>query len=241
MTLQNKNVAITGASGGLGRSLAAAYYNKGCNLFLMGTNTKKLTELKKELENKGLFNSTIQIQTCDLRDNQSINKAIENSTKLFGNVDILVNCAGIFPIKSMEDMALAEFNECIQVNLSAPFALMKAFSKKMKENKWGRIINIASSSAYAGGPNTSAYCASKHALLGLSRSLYKELKGAGVRVFCVSPGSIQTKMGREVEKLGQSYDTFMTPDEVAEYVIYSTSLDGNMISEEIRLNRVFIQ
>jgi 3-oxoacyl-[acyl-carrier protein] reductase len=241
MTLQNKNVAITGAYGGLGKSLALAYFNKGCNLFLMGRNVEKLIKLKDELEVKKSFGPTIQIQPCDLGNNQSINKAIENGIALFGHIDILVNCAGIFPIKSMDDMTLYEFDECIQINLTAPFVLTKAFTKKMKEKKWGRIVNIASSSAYGGGPNTSAYCASKHALLGLSRSLYKELKQDGVRVFCVSPGSIQTEMGREVEKLGQTYDTFMTPDEVAEYVVYSTSLDGNMISEEIRLNRVFIQ
>ena len=111
----------------------------------------------------------------------------------------------------------------------------------MIKNKWGRIINIASSSAYGGSPMTSVYCASKHALLGFSRSLYKELKGDNVRVICVSPGSIKTEMGRKVEELGQDFDTFMEPDELAEYIVYSSSLDGNMISEEIRLNRVFIQ
>ena len=67
------------------------------------------------------------------------------------------------------------------------------------------------------------------------------MKPYGVRVFCVSPGSIQTEMGKEVEKLGQLYDTFMTPEEVSEYILYATSFDGHMISEEIRLNRMVVQ
>ena len=147
----------------------------------------------------------------------------------------------VFPVNNLENTSLLEFTECINVNLIAPFVLTREFCKEMKEKKWGRVINIASSSAYAGGPMTSTYCASKHALLGLSRSLYKELKSDNVRVFCVSPGTIQTNMGKDVEKLGQLYDTFMTADEVVKYVYYVTSFDNNMISEEIRLNRLNIQ
>ena len=111
----------------------------------------------------------------------------------------------------------------------------------MKERQWGRIINVASSSAYGAAPKTSAYSAAKHGLLGLSRALHNELKNQGVRVICVSPGSIQTPMGREVEKLGQRYDTFLDPAEIAEYIFYNASLDGEMIAEEIRLNRINIQ
>ena len=154
---------------------------------------------------------------------------------------MLINCAGVFPVNDLEDTSLLEFTECININLIAPFILTREFCKEMKEKKWGRIINIASSSAYAAGPKTSTYCASKHALLGLSRSLYKELKPYNVRVFCVSPGTIQTNMGKDVEKLGQIYDTFMTANEVVEYVYHATSFDNNMISEEIRLNRLHIQ
>ena len=190
---------------------------------------------------KNKSSSSISSYQCDLGDCESIYSTILNVKKDLKRVDILVNCAAIFPIRQICDMSIDDYMTCMQVNVTAPFILMKELSMEMKENGWGRIINIASSSAYGGSPSTSVYCASKHALLGLSRSLFKELKGDGIRVFCVSPGSIQTDMGKDVEKLGQLYDTFMTPGEVASYILHSTGYDGQMVSEEIRLNRLFVQ
>ena len=86
----------------------------------------------------------------------------------------------------------------------------------MVSKKWWRIVNIGSSSSYNGFKNTSIYCSSKHALLGLSRSLHDELKEHNIRTFCVSPGSIKTSMGKRV--IGQNYDTFMDPKEIAEWL-----------------------
>ena len=103
----------------------------------------------------------------------------------------------------------------------------------------GRIVNIGSSSAYAGFKETSIYCGSKHALLGLSRAVYEELKEHNIRTFCISPGSVKTDMGKKVKN--QNFDTFIDPKEIAEYVSFVMSFDGSMISEEIRLNRVFIE
>ncbi len=213
MTLQNRRVLISGASRGLGKSLVSVYKDVGAEVI----------ELTR--------------RECDLNNSADIYSFLES----VGEVDVLVNCAGVFPVNELGDITPEEYNECIQVNLTAPFILTQECSLGMVERGWGRIINIASSSAYGGGPKTSIYCASKHALLGLSRSLHAELKPHGVRVICVSPGTIKTDMGRDVEKLGQTYDTFMDPDEVARYIVYNTELDGNMVSEEIRLNRMFIQ
>jgi NAD(P)-dependent dehydrogenase (short-subunit alcohol dehydrogenase family) len=109
----------------------------------------------------------------------------------------------------------------------------------MAHRRWGRIINIGSSSAYAGFKNTAIYCASKHALLGLTRSLHDELKHQNVRCFCISPGSIKTEMGRAVP--GQDFETFLDPQEIAEFVVHVASYDGGMIAEEIRLNRMVIR
>tara|TARA_R100000664_G_scaffold27197_1_gene37741 strand:+ start:10078 stop:10806 length:729 start_codon:yes stop_codon:yes gene_type:complete len=242
MTQQgNKNVLITGAYGGLGKALAQKYLDENYNLFLSGRCLEKLELLMSELQKNNTHKCSILLYQCDLEDNSSIYRMIDRVKKRCKSIDVLINCAGTFPINKLENVEIDEYLKCMQINLTAPFILIKEFSKNMVENKWGRIINIASSSAYAGSPRTCVYSASKHALLGLSRSLYKELKTEGVRVFCVSPGSIQTDMGREVEKLGQLYDTFMTPEEVAGYIFHTTSYDGSMISEEIRLNRVFVQ
>jgi NAD(P)-dependent dehydrogenase (short-subunit alcohol dehydrogenase family) len=111
----------------------------------------------------------------------------------------------------------------------------------MISKKWGRIVNIASSGAYNGRRKTVIYRASKHALLGLSRSLHSELKEYNVRTFCVSPGPIKTPMGLDIvknENPDERFDSFMNPNEIAEFIAYLISFDNEMVSEEIRLNRI---
>ena len=109
----------------------------------------------------------------------------------------------------------------------------------MKKKKWGRIVNIGSSSAYNGFKNGTIYCSTKHSLLGLSRALYAELKDTGIRTFCISPGSTQTKMGKISND--QNFETFLNPKEIADYVIFIISFDNELISEEIRLNRIKVE
>lgn len=99
-------------------------------------------------------------------------------------------------------------------------------------------MSIGSSSAYSGVKETAIYCSSKHALLGLSRSLYDELKKYGIRVFCVSPSGAKTKMGKRIKN--QDFKTFLDPKEIAEYVKFIISFNGRMISDEVRLNRLAI-
>jgi 3-oxoacyl-[acyl-carrier protein] reductase len=109
----------------------------------------------------------------------------------------------------------------------------------MIKSRWGRIINIGSSSAYAGSQETSLYCASKHALLGFSRALHDELKKNNIRTYCVSPSGAKTEMGKLIKN--QNFETFIDPKEIAEYVAFICSFDGEMISDEIRLNRMVIE
>ena len=231
--LKGKNCLITGATGGLGKEIAKEFAENGCNLFLTGRNDKKLNSLKNELQNDQI---KIDFKAADLSDVDDIQKLIDKTKNIFSNVDILVNCAGIFPVKLLSDSTMDDFEKCFSVNVRAAFVLCKEFSQGMVSKKWGRIVNIASSSAYAGFKNTSIYCSSKHALLGLSRSLHSELKEYNVRTFCVSPGSIKTPMGKSV--VGQSYETFLNPSEVAELVVRLISFDSEMISQEIQLHRM---
>ena len=233
--LQGKNCLITGATGGLGKEIVKEFAKNGCNLFLTGRNNEKLNSLKNELKN---YENEIKIdfEHADLSDVSDIQKLIDKTKKVFSNIDILVNCAGIFPVKLLSDSTVEDFEKCFSVNVKAAFILSKEFSQGMISKKWGRIINIASSSAYAGFKNTSIYCSSKHALLGLSRSLHNELKEHNVRTFCVSPGSIKTPMGKSV--IGQNYETFLNPSEVAELVGRLISFDSEMISQEIQLHRM---
>ena len=238
--LQGKNCLITGATGGLGKEIVKEFAKNGCNLFLTGRNNEKLNSLKNELKN---YENEIKIdfEHADLSDVSDIQKLIDKTKKVFSNIDILVNCAGVFPVKLLSDSTVEDFEKCFSVNVKAAFILSKEFSQGMISKKWGRIINIASSSAYAGFKNTSIYCSSKHALLGLSRSLHSELKEHNVRTFCVSPGPIKTSMGHDIiknENPDEKFDSFMNPNEIAEFIVYLISFDNEMVSEEIRLSRI---
>lgn len=234
--LVGKNAVVTGASGGLGRAIALDLARRGCHLLLVGRNESRLKAVGEEVAR---VTSGSALQVADFSEADAAERVAARAADTLGTVDILVNCAGVFPVGALNESEAQDFDTCFSVNVRTPFLLMKHFAPAMSERGWGRIVNIGSSSAYAGFRDTAVYCASKHAMLGLSRSLFQELKGTGVRVFCLSPGSIQTEMGKKVR--GQTYETFMTPEEVARYLAFVISFDAEMISEEIRLNRINVQ
>ena len=239
-TLEKKNCLITGATGGLGKQIAIELAKKNCNLFLTSIE-KNLEELKLEL--KKLNNEIlIKYQHSDLRKSEDMDDLIRKIREEFTSIDILINCAGENHRKSLSESMLDEFDSCMNLNVRAPFILCKEFSKDMTEKKWGRIVNIASSSAHNGFKNAAIYCSSKHALLGLSRTLFVELKDSNVRTFCVSPGSMKTRMAKEDEGLlaEHDYNTFMEPNEVAKFITEMISYDNEMVSQEISLSRLNI-
>ena len=234
-SLSGKTCFITGATGGLGKSLASGLALSQCNLFLTSTNKKKLEELKKNLLK---LNPDIKINytVCDLRQLNDIKKTIKKFRTTFQNCDILINCAGTLSVKLLSKSIIDDFNSIFEINVRAPFLFSKEFSPDMKKKKWGRIVNVGSTSSYEGFAETSIYSASKHALLGFSRSIQKELKSYGIRTYCFSPGSIKTKMGRQIK--GQNYSTFIDPREIAEIILTSIRFDNEMIIPEIRLDRI---
>jgi len=234
--LENKNTLITGASGGLGREITIELAKRGCNLYLTGRDATKLERLKNELS---LYDIKIEYGMGDLRYMEDINAIIADAKKKLLYIDIIVNCAGIFPVASITESTLQDFEDCFNVNVRAPFLLCKALVEGMIERGWGRIVNIGSSSAYHGFRESSIYCSSKHALLGLSRSLHDELKEHNVRTFCISPGSIRTEMGKKVKN--QDFETFIDPKEIAEYISFVISFATELVSEEICLNRMVIR
>ena len=237
--LKGKNCLITGATGGLGKEIAKELVKNSCNVFLTGQDNKKLISLKEELEsNKEI---KINFKNADLSNIYEIGKLIEEVRDSFSNIDILINCAGIFPVKLLSDSAIEDFEKCFSINVKAAFILCKEFSQEMVTKKWGRIVNIGSSGAYNGRKKTIIYRASKHALLGLSRSLHSELKEHNVRTYCVSPGPIKTPMGHEIienENPNEKFDSFMNPKEIADFIVYLISFNNELVSEEIRLSRI---
>jgi len=235
-SLSGKNCLVTGASGGIGKEIAKLLVENNCNIILTGKTKDKLEKLNNELKLINQNNVKIDFFPADISKIEDIRKLISFVNNSFSSIDILINCAGVFPISSLQNASLEDFENCFNLNIKAPFILSKEFTKNMIEKQWGRIINIGSSSSYDGFKDTSIYCASKHALLGLSRSMFDELKEFNVRTFCISPGSVKTDMAKVLTK--QDFSTFIDPKEVAEMVIFVISFDNEMIPEEIRLNRL---
>lgn len=233
-TLKNRNCFLTGATGGIGMKIAEQMVARGCNVFLTSSDEQGLKTMKEAIEGVEVF-----YEAGDLNKMEDMQRIIHKAKEKFGHIDILINCAGVFPVKFLAASSLEDFDNCFNVNVRAPFLFCKAFCDEMVRNKWGRIVNIGSSSAYSGFKETSIYCASKHALLGFSRALQAELKEHNVRTFCISPGSVKTEMGKLVKN--QVFDTFIDPKEIAEYIVFIISFDKEMVSDEIRLNRMITQ
>jgi len=238
--LRNKNCFITGATGGLGKEIAYHFAKYDCNLFLTSNEkpTKSFLDDLKKMNKK----NKIHFEVADLTSEKQFKKVINICKTKIGRIDILVNSAGIFPIKFIHKSTMKDFDTCFNINVRLPYALIKELSPQMIKKKWGRIINIVSSSAYFGVKESVVYCASKHALLGLSRATYNELKEHNIRTYSISPGSMKTTMGKmSAKKSNQNYETFINPNEVAELIIQLISYDKEMVVDELRLNRIKIE
>ena len=181
--LINKKCFITGATGTLGFELARLFAKNKCKLFITGKNHSKLInkykKLKLEFPKEKIF-----FKQCNLCSSNEIDQLCNLVLKKLKNVDIVVNCAGIFSIENLNRINSKKFDEMFAVNVKAPIIITRNFIKTMKLNRWGRIINIGSTSSYEGFEKTALYCSSKHALLGFSRSVYNEYKKYRPPIHC---------------------------------------------------------
>ena len=223
-SFKGKNCLITGATGGIGRVIAKTMHKEGCNLFLLGRSEDRLDKLVKELKTKKKIRTLVY--------------DFNNPKGWFPpcyNIDIVINCIGTYLNKPLTKTSREEIGTSIKVNLLSIINICKMVIPYMKKKKWGRIVNIGSTSAYQGFSNNTMYCATKHAVLGFTRALREELKPYNVRVYCVSPSATKTKMGKLIPN--QNYKTFLNPKEIAEYITFVIKYNKELISEEINLNR----
>lgn len=219
---EGKNIVITGAAGGLGKELVSQLYKLGANIYSIVSPTSDVTDI-------GGFSK--EIYRFDLSCRNSLDDLLTKDFLI--KADVLINCAGLWYLKNIDTISLNEFDKTMNVNVRSPFALSLKCSEYMSEG--GVIINIGSSSSYNGCKEAGAYAISKHALLGMSRSLSSALIDKGIRVLMFSPASLKTKMGKLDER--QDYNSFLDPAEVAKHIIFTSSFSGEMIVEESRLNR----
>ena len=196
--IENKNILITGAAGGIGKAIVQSFDDKGNKLLITGTNNEKLNFLSNSLT------SISDVAICDLNDIKNIEKITDKIKTFFENkVDILINNAGITRDNIAIRMKEEQWLDVINVNLNSTFFLTKDVLKFMLKNRYGRIINISSIVGSSGNLGQSNYAASKAGVEGMTRSIALEVASRGITANCIAPGFIKTDMTKKLLELNE--------------------------------------
>ena len=193
INLKNKNIIVTGASGGIGNSIVETLVDSGANILASGTRVEKLEELKSKFNN-------IHILKFDISHSDKIESFIEDATNLLGgSLDCIVNNAGVTQDNLGIRMSTEEWNKVIDINLTSTFLMTKFSIKKMLKNKSGKIINITSIVGHTGNLGQANYTASKAGIVAMSKSLALEYAKKNININCISPGFIKTAMTDKID------------------------------------------
>lgn len=231
--LSGKGALVTGATGGIGGAIAKTLHTQGATVAISGTNTEKLETLSNELGER------VFVLPCDLRDRPAVVALAESAEKVLGQVDILVNNAGITHDNLFMRMKDDEWDDVIAVNLTSIFTLTRGILRGMMRRRAGRIVNIASISGVLGNPGQGNYAASKAGLVGMTKSLAREVAARGITANCISPGFISTPMtdaltAKQVEAIAAAIpaQSFGNPEDIAAAVIFFASDEASYVTGE---------
>ena len=231
--LKDKNIIVTGASGGIGNSIIKKLSEVGANILASGTNIEKLDKLKKQFEK-------IKILKFDISQSIKIEEFIENATQeLGGSLDCIINNAGITQDNLAIRMSLDEWQKVIDINLTSTFLISKFAIKKMLKNKSGKIINITSVVGHTGNLGQTNYTASKAGIIAMSKSLAIEYAKKNININCISPGFIKTAMTDKIDEKFKEIIISKIPsarlgeaDDIANAVLFLSSNQSNYINGE---------
>ncbi len=230
--LKNKNIIVTGASGGIGNALVEKFNETGANILATGTRVEKLEELKSRYKN-------IKIMKFDISQFDKIEDFVENASNKLGGLDCIVNNAGVTQDNLAIRMSLDEWRKVIDINLTSTFSMCKYAIKKMLKNKKGKIINITSVVGHTGNLGQANYSASKAGIIAMSKSLAIEYAKKNININCISPGFIKTAMTDKIDdkfkeiiiskipsaKLGE-------PEDIANAALFLASTHSDYINGE---------
>ena len=231
--LKDKKIIVTGASGGIGHSIIEKFSKCGAKILASGTRIQKLEELKSKFNN-------VEILKFDISNFDKIEEFVENATsQLGGNLDCIINNAGITQDNLAIRMSIDEWKKVIDINLTSTFLLSKFSIKKMLKSKSGKIINITSVVGHTGNLGQANYTASKAGIIAMSKSLAIEYAKKNININCISPGFIQTAM---TDKIDEKFKEIIlskipsarlgTPEDIANAVLFLASDQSNYINGE---------
>ena len=229
--LSGKNALITGASGGIGGSIAKSLHAAGATVGLSGTRIEPLQALADELGERA------HVLPCNLSDAEAVSALPKSAADAMGSVDVLVNNAGITRDNIFMRMSDEEWASVLEVNLTSTMRLCKGVIRGMMKARWGRIVNISSVVGATGNPGQANYAASKAGMVGMSKSIAYEVASRGITVNCVAPGFITTAMTDKLNDDQKSGILGQIPagrmgdaDEIAAAVLYLSSPEAGYVT-----------
>jgi len=229
--LSGKSALVTGASGGIGGAIARALHGVGAAVALSGTRRDALDALAGEL------GSRVAVLPCSLADADAVAALPGQVEEALGQLDILVNNAGLTRDNLAMRMKDEEWDQVIEINLTAGFRLARASLRGMMKRRWGRIIGITSIVGHTGNPGQANYAASKAGMIGMSKALAQEVASRGITANCVAPGFVKTAMTDALDESQQEKllaavpaGRLGAPDDVAACVLFLASEEAGYIT-----------
>jgi 3-oxoacyl-[acyl-carrier protein] reductase len=226
IALKGKTALITGAGRGIGRATAIALAKEGVNLGLVGLSMSNLEKVSAELAHHDV---NVSVATADVANLDAVEQAIEHIKADLGAIDILVNNAGIAKFGGFLELTPEEWGKIIQVNVMGVYNVTRAVLPDMIERKSGDIVNISSTAGQKGAPVTSAYSASKFAVLGLTESLMLEVRKHNIRVTALTPSTVATDLANENNLISGNTENVMQAEDLAELLISGLKLNPRVL------------
>jgi 3-oxoacyl-[acyl-carrier protein] reductase len=228
-SIKGKIALVTGAGKGIGRSVAIALANEGVHVGLLARTASDLEQLRDELKSTGV---KIAIATADVADRNAVENAVAQIQNELGPIEILINNAGIGKFGKFLELSPEEWENIIRINVLGVYYVTRAILPGMIDKQSGDIINISSSAGQRGAATTSAYSASKFALMGLTESLMHEVRKQNIRVTALTPSTVATDMAKSLNLTDGNPDKVMQPEDIAELIIAQLKLNRRIFVKE---------